>query len=689
MNSQLCPQCNTKIAANAPGQLCPSCVLRGVENPEPASQLTPPSLAEIGAAFPELEVLSLLGQGGMGIVYQVRQPELDRTAALKVLSPTLSADPAFAERFAREARILGKLQHPNIVTIFESGENGGFFYLLMEYVDGVNLRQAMQTGRFSSKEALAVVPGICDGLQAAHSVGVWHRDIKPENILLDKDGAVKIVDFGIARLIGDPQRNFTLTLTGQALGSSAYMAPEQHEKPHEVDHRADIYSLGVVIYELLTGELPLGRFPTPAERSEVDAHIDKIVLKTLEKERSLRQQSAFEVKTDLQSTPPQNSKRAHNSSPQIENQPSLFDNPHKFLVTTLALFLGGLAGIKIGIISSPLIFGLGCLSTAFGLAGSGWILWRIRHNSHPSKHRIPLLLLAFWPLVGVITLLSIQPWLAWDDQIWRQSKQDPRAVALLPLIYTIVALILPLLCGQILWTLFGKKEASPSAKPWKIILSFILAISSVLMVSYQSKKRLTYHHVYVSTFQIAGDINWPDDSELLQNAALSILSQESNLKSRILPPHERTSSRDSYPNILLEFRSKSRQKAIQLQRKNRNLLKASLPKRVDIHPQGVEETPESVNQFDFIKLLVIYPLIATFAVTILLINGSKKSFILISGSSLVIATIITCTSWPSSTSYTESIDEKEQFLGNDSTQLHLVNLTPQELTKTKEWIKNQ
>jgi serine/threonine protein kinase len=298
MDINLCPTCHAPIPANAPGGFCPACLLRDAEEPTNSGHGVPP-LEEIAAAFPQWEVLGLIGRGGMGFVYKVRQPSLDRTVALKILSPELGRDPAFAERFAREARTLGKLHHPNIVTVFEHGEKDGFFYLLMEYVDGVNLRQAMRAGRFSPEQALSIVPGICDALQAAHTQGIWHRDIKPENILLDKDGKVKIADFGIARIVGDPQRDFTLTRTGNALGSVSYMAPEQHERPHEVDHRADIYSLGVVIYEMLTGELPLGRFPSPSQRAAVDSRIDEIVLKTLEKERELRQQSATEVKTDI------------------------------------------------------------------------------------------------------------------------------------------------------------------------------------------------------------------------------------------------------------------------------------------------------------------------------------------------------------------------------------------------------
>lgn len=305
METNTCPTCHSPIPANAPGGFCPACLLRDAIEPS-ATGHAAPSLEEIAAAFPQLEVIELIGQGGMGFVYKVRQPGLDRVVALKILSPELSRDPAFAERFAREARTLGKLHHPNIVTVFEHGvsqpstlNSQPFFYLLMEYVDGVNLRQAMRAGRFTPEQALAIVPGICDALQAAHAEGIWHRDIKPENILLDRDGRVKIADFGIARIVGDPQHDFTLTRTGNALGSVSYMAPEQHEKPHEVDHRADIYSLGVVIYEMLTGELPLGRFPAPSQRAAVDARIDEIVFKTLEKERELRQQSATEVKTDI------------------------------------------------------------------------------------------------------------------------------------------------------------------------------------------------------------------------------------------------------------------------------------------------------------------------------------------------------------------------------------------------------
>jgi serine/threonine protein kinase len=236
----------------------------------------------------------------MGFVFKARQPKLDRLVALKILPQSLATDPAFAERFTREGRALARLNHQNIVTVHDFGHEKGFFYLLMEYVDGVNLRQAMKAGRFTASQALAVVPKICEALQYAHSEGVLHRDIKPENILLDTKGRVKIVDFGIAKLMGDGPLEAALTDSGGALGTPHYMAPEQLEQPSSVDHRADVYSLGVVFYEMLTGELPIGRFPPPSQKSMVDPRVDEVVLRALEKQPERRTQSAGEVKTQVE-----------------------------------------------------------------------------------------------------------------------------------------------------------------------------------------------------------------------------------------------------------------------------------------------------------------------------------------------------------------------------------------------------
>ncbi len=266
--------------------------------------LTPrdlPSLAEIAAAFPDLEILDLIGHGGMSAVFRARQPKLDRIVALKVLPKSLAATPGFAERFTREGRVLARLSHPNIVTVHDFGESGGFCFLIMEYVDGVNLRQAMRAGRFTPEQALNIIPVMCEALQYAHSQGVLHRDIKPENILLDTKGKVKIADFGIAKILNeDSDGGMMLTQSGAKLGTAPYMAPEQIEQPASVDHRADIYSLGVVFYEMLTGELPLGRFAAPSERSDVNGNMDEVVFRALAKDRAMRQQSAGEFKTQIE-----------------------------------------------------------------------------------------------------------------------------------------------------------------------------------------------------------------------------------------------------------------------------------------------------------------------------------------------------------------------------------------------------
>ncbi len=363
--STRCPQCSGEMPANFPPGVCPACLLKqgmspstltgaaGEESSAGDSHVsglgrrhswTPPTPAELAPRFPQLEIAELLGQGGMGAVYKVRQKELDRWAALKILPGEVASDPNFAERFQREARALAQLSHQHIVTVYEFGQRDGVFFLLMEFVDGVTLRQAIRAGTsgnpvsgralaagpvqlpaasalpltgndhgmafpphsplaatIDAPQALAIVTQLCDALQFAHEEGIVHRDIKPENILIDKRGRVKIADFGLAKLLGK-QPNFpTLTGTHQIMGTPVYMAPEQMEGTKGVDHRADIFSLGVVFYELLTGELPLGRFAPPSQKYSLDVRLDEVVLRTLEKEPDRRYQQASEVKLDVES----------------------------------------------------------------------------------------------------------------------------------------------------------------------------------------------------------------------------------------------------------------------------------------------------------------------------------------------------------------------------------------------------
>ncbi len=295
-----CPRCGALLPGEVSPRGCPRCLLAaGLESPTVPGRADPiiPQPADLAPLFPELEILEERGRGGMGIVYKARQRRLDRIVALKILSAGAEDEPSFAERFTREATALARLSHPNIVTVFDSGETGGIYYLLMEFIEGTTLRSVLKNGEMRPEQALALVSPICDALGYAHDQGVVHRDIKPENILLSLAGEVKIADFGLAKLAGTENDKDRLTAAGQVMGTPQYMAPEQIESPGDVDHRADIYSLGVVFYEMLTGELPIGRFAPPSRKVQIDVRIDDVVLRTLAKERERRYQHAAEVKT--------------------------------------------------------------------------------------------------------------------------------------------------------------------------------------------------------------------------------------------------------------------------------------------------------------------------------------------------------------------------------------------------------
>ena len=319
--SRSCPKCGTAYETVGDAGLCPRCLLAlnldevtdfGDLEDGPGGLPELPTPEELAKHFPQLEILQCLGRGGMGIVYQARQIKLDRLIALKILAPERGQDARFAERFAREAQTLARLNHPNVVTVYDFGQAGHLFYLLMEFVDGMNLRQLLNQRRLSSREALAIVPGVCEGLQYAHDQGVVHRDIKPENLLLDKHGHMKIADFGIARLLDAPAEpepeagevasaaSTTNNLThSQVLGTPRYMAPEQSEQPSAVDHRADIYALGLVLYEMLTGKPPeQGVIPT-LKGNDIDPYVNEVIRQALAREPNHRHQSAHELQTRL------------------------------------------------------------------------------------------------------------------------------------------------------------------------------------------------------------------------------------------------------------------------------------------------------------------------------------------------------------------------------------------------------
>jgi len=272
-------------------------------------QLSPPGGEQRPTTLREDEVLAAgvligpylieayVGRGGMGTVYRAKHTMLGRVVALKVLPEKFARDPEFVQRFRREAQALANLAHPNIVAVHDLGVQGDIYYFAMEFVGGVNLRDVLAHKKLSPEEALKIVPQLCEALEYAHAQGVIHRDIKPENILVDKGGRAKIADFGLAKIVRGETTAVPLTRTNVVMGTVEYMAPEQRENLKQVDHRADIFSLGVVLYEMLTGQLPVGKFEPPSKRVQVDVRIDDVVLKALERDPDQRYQRASHMGT--------------------------------------------------------------------------------------------------------------------------------------------------------------------------------------------------------------------------------------------------------------------------------------------------------------------------------------------------------------------------------------------------------
>ncbi|MEZ5302241.1 MAG: serine/threonine-protein kinase [Verrucomicrobiales bacterium] len=270
--------------------------------------------AQLAAAVPGYDAVAPLGHGGMGAVFKARRIADGRAVAIKVLLPGLSADEGFRERFRREAAAMIELDHPNIVSVFESGEAGDLCFLVMEYVGGAPLRDRLAGGPLPAGEAHRIAADLCAALQSAHDRGVLHRDIKPGNILLAEDGTVKLADFGLAKLVGaraEADRDYTLTLTDAALGTPAYMAPEQLRGAASIDQRADLYSLGAVLYEMLAGAPPVGDFEPPSTLAAADPEarrLDAAVLRALRNRPSDRFASASAMAAEL-------ARAAHASQP--------------------------------------------------------------------------------------------------------------------------------------------------------------------------------------------------------------------------------------------------------------------------------------------------------------------------------------------------------------------------------------
>lgn len=338
--SSYCPDCGTKRPHHSPQGLCPKCLLdAGLDEPvsgrrEAATLITDPaddaSAASLPATDPvargqedsprvgtkikyvgDYEILEEIARGGMGVVYKARQLRLDRTVALKMILSGHFAGKADVQRFQIEAEAAARLDHPNIVPIYEVGEHDGVHYFSMGYVDGESLAERLSDGPWSPQDAAELTRTLGEAIAFAHSQGVIHRDLKPGNVLLDGTGRPRIADFGLARRSDVDSR---LTGTGQIVGTPAYMAPEQASDAANVGPPSDVYSLGAVLYELLTGEPPFSAAnpldtvlqvleqPPTAPRSinsAIPKDLEAICLKCLEKRSEHRYQTADDLARDL------------------------------------------------------------------------------------------------------------------------------------------------------------------------------------------------------------------------------------------------------------------------------------------------------------------------------------------------------------------------------------------------------
>jgi serine/threonine protein kinase len=449
-----CPLCGVTLPVDAVNGCCPRCLMAGAMQPTQAGETAPPIPAltpeKLAPHFPQLEILECLGRGGMGVVYKARQKSLNRLVALKLLAPERADDPQFAARFEKEAHALAALNHPNIVGVHDFGQAGDFYFLLMEFVDGVNLRQLFQTKRLTPKEALSIVPPVCEALQCAHDHGIVHRDIKPENLLIDKNGTVKIADFGIAKIVERtsefvPSAAEDPTLESRAtfpLGTPDYAAPEQSNGT--ADHRADIYSLGVVLYEMLTGERPKENFIAPSKRVQVDIRIDEIVLRALEKQPELRFATAAEFRTQVE---------AIAGNTETEPADHHMWNPNGFFAAAVGMSMWmpvtailsdwNQAGTILSFTSPAVV-----IVTA-------WHLWSTRERR--AAHQGYILLLAAGFFASLVFLLSAH----WLGLGLRTSWPDGPLVSPLTLLWALA--IFPMFA----WLLWPAKPPQPTRPRWQ------------------------------------------------------------------------------------------------------------------------------------------------------------------------------------------------------------------------------
>lgn len=264
---------------------------------EPLSHATfqAPALAEVASLFPNYDVYGLIACGGMGAVYHANQRSLDRDVAIKILPREFSLDVEFRVSFEAEAKAMAKLNHPNLIGVYDFGDAAGLLYIVMEYVSGSSI-YAVSHGRVVHQEdALKMVIDVCRGLAHAHQYGILHRDIKPSNILMDGNANPKIGDFGLASALGKQVQE-----GDQIFGTPGYTAPEVIDPPHYFDHRADIFSVGVMLHELLTGKTPSGEAPLSALPLTINPKLRAAIQRATNPNPAARHASADELAAELE-----------------------------------------------------------------------------------------------------------------------------------------------------------------------------------------------------------------------------------------------------------------------------------------------------------------------------------------------------------------------------------------------------
>jgi serine/threonine protein kinase len=283
--NRTCPSCEASLEeALLVNGLCPACVARSMQAGLRGllDEVSAPEKEAVSIEIEGYEVSELIGGGGMGEVYHARRISDGRQVAVKVVAGRFTRDPEVTARFENEVSAMAQLHHPHVVRILDQGvTRDGRHYLVSEYIDGCDLRRLMKAQRPDTARAFEIFDKVCAGIAHAHDCGIVHRDIKPANILIGGDGTVKVADFGLAKMLVDETRFYGFTQTTDTFGTPYYIAPEVTRKAGLADQRADVYALGVLLYELLTGAVPMGQFTPLSQRAGMDRRMDTIIADAL------------------------------------------------------------------------------------------------------------------------------------------------------------------------------------------------------------------------------------------------------------------------------------------------------------------------------------------------------------------------------------------------------------------------